>query len=120
LAFTYAAPPEWIAALLALAYALAYLVGVTASATALSRRIGPIFDAAMVRFFLRLGVAVAIAAAAMLAGLQALDRIGFAGDTAASAAVAGIAAGAAGAVVYLAAARLVGLGEIRALLGALR
>jgi putative peptidoglycan lipid II flippase len=119
LAFTFAAPPSWIAALLALAYALAYLVGVVASASALSRRVGPIFDARMIGFLFRLGLAVAAAVVAMLAARLALYEIGVAGDTAASGAVEGAAAGAVGAVAYLVGARVFGLREIRSLFGAL-
>jgi putative peptidoglycan lipid II flippase len=120
LAFTATAPPSWIAALLALAYALAYLVGVVASASALSRRVGPIFDATMTRFIVRLAIAVAVSAAVMLAAVRGLDEAGVSGDTASSALVVGAIAGGAGAIGYLGAARVVGLGEIRALLGALR
>jgi putative peptidoglycan lipid II flippase len=120
LAFTATAPPSWIAALLALAYALAYLVGVVASSTALSRRVGPIFDATMTRFTVRLAVAVAVSAAVMLGAVRGLDEAGISGDTASSALAVGAIAGGAGAIGYLGAARVVGLGEIRALLGALR
>jgi putative peptidoglycan lipid II flippase len=120
LAFTAAAPPSWIAALLALAYGLAYLVGVVASATSLSRRVGPIFDAAMAGFAVRLGLAVGISAGVMLAAVWALDEVGVSGDTASSALVVGAAAGGVGAAFYLVAARLVGLREVRWLLGALR
>jgi putative peptidoglycan lipid II flippase len=120
LALTATAPPSWIAALLALAYGLAYLVGVVASATALSRRVGPIFDSVMGGFAVRLGLAVGISAAAMLTAVWALDEVGISGDRAASALVVGGIAGAIGGVIYLAAARLAGLREVRSLLGALR
>jgi putative peptidoglycan lipid II flippase len=120
LAFTAAAPPSWVAAVLALAYALAYLVGVVASASALSRRVGPIFDARMVGFTARLGIAVAVSAAVMLGTVWGLDEVGVSGDTASSALVVGAVAGGTGAIGYLVAARLVGLGDVRALLGALR
>jgi putative peptidoglycan lipid II flippase len=120
LAFTAEAPPSWIAALLALAYGLAYLVGVVASATALSRRVGPIFDPAMAGFAVRLGLAVGLSAGVMLGAVWSLDEVGVSGDTAASALVVGAAAGGVGAAIYLVAARLVGLREVRSLLGALR
>ncbi|HEU0287215.1 MAG TPA: murein biosynthesis integral membrane protein MurJ [Nocardioidaceae bacterium] len=120
LAFTVAAPPAWIAALLALAYGLAYLVGVIASATALSRRVGPIFDKTMFRFVLRLAVAVGGSALVMLGAVWGLDQLGISGDTAGSATVVAAVAGAAGALGYIVMARLVGLREIRSLLGAVR
>jgi putative peptidoglycan lipid II flippase len=120
LAFTIAAPVAWIAALLALAYGLAYLVGVVASATALSRRVGPIFDATMIRFVLRLAVAVGGSALVMLGAVWGLDQLGISGDTAGSATVVAAVAGAAGALGYIVMARLVGLREIRSLLGVVR
>jgi putative peptidoglycan lipid II flippase len=119
-AFTATAPPSWIAALLALAYALAYLVGVVASATSLSRRVGPIFDATMIRFILRLAVAVGVSALVMVGTVWGMDQLGVSGDTAGSATVVAAVAGATGALGYLAAARVVGLREIRSLLGAVR
>jgi|RhiMetdeSRZDD1v2_1073273.scaffolds.fasta_scaffold04806_2 putative peptidoglycan lipid II flippase len=120
LAFTVAAPPAWIAALLALAYGLAYLVGVIASATALSRRVGPIFDKTMFRFVLRLAVAVGGSALVMLGAVWGLEQLGISGDAAGSATVVAAVAGAAGALGYIVMARLVGLREIRSLLGAVR
>lgn len=120
LAFTVAAPPAWIAALLALAYGLAYLVGVIASATALSRRVGPIFDKTMLRFVVRLAVAVGGSALVMLGAVWGLDQLGVSGETAGSATVVAAAAGAAGALGYIVMARLVGLREIRSLLGMVR
>jgi putative peptidoglycan lipid II flippase len=119
-AFTIAAPPSWIAALLALAYGLAYLVGVVASATALSRRVGPIFDATMIRFSLRLAVAVGFSAIVMVASVWGLHQLGVSGDTAGSATVVAAVAGAAGALGYLVAARLAGLREISSLLRVVR
>jgi len=120
LAFTATAPPSWIAALLALAYGLAYLVGVVASATALSRRVGPIFDSAMAGFAVRLCLAVGLTAGVMLSAVWSLDEAGVSGDTAASALVVGAVAGGVGITFYLIAARFVGLREVRSLLGALR
>src|SRR5262245_58499921 len=119
-AFTIAAPPSWIAALLALAYGLAYLVGVVASASALSRRVGPIFDATMIRFSLRLAVAVGFGAIVMVAPVWGLHQLGVRGDTAGSATVVAAVAGAAGALGYLVAARLAGLREISSLLRVVR
>ncbi|HYJ66827.1 MAG TPA: murein biosynthesis integral membrane protein MurJ [Nocardioidaceae bacterium] len=120
LAFTATAPPSWIAALLALAYGLSYFVGVVASATALSRRVGPIFDSTMFGFVVRLGLAVGLTAGVMLAAVWSLDEAGVSGDTAASALVVGTVAGGVGVTFFLVAARLTGVREVRSLLGALR
>ncbi|MTB89452.1 murein biosynthesis integral membrane protein MurJ [Aeromicrobium senzhongii] len=64
---TGAAPIE-VSTRLALAYGLAYTLGLAISATVLSRRIGTLADPETVRFVARLALVCAAAAAVMLAG----------------------------------------------------
>ena len=64
---TGAAPIE-VSTRLALAYGLAYTVGLAISATVLSRRIGTLADPETIRFVVRLALVCAAAAAVMLAG----------------------------------------------------
>jgi putative peptidoglycan lipid II flippase len=117
---TWAAPPSRISTLLALAYAAAYLVGAAASGATLSRRVGGLVDTGVLKFAARLIVAAALAGATMLALPRGLSELGLHPATAGGAAVALVAAGACGAVVYLVAARALRIGEVTALLGALR
>jgi putative peptidoglycan lipid II flippase len=118
LVLTRDAPTDQVATRLALAYGIAYLLGSVVSTTALSRRLGGLVDAPMLAFLARLGAACAAAAVAMLGVPALLDRAGLdAGDAGGALAVTALAGGA-GAVVYLLAARLFRLGEVRALVGA--
>jgi putative peptidoglycan lipid II flippase len=118
LVLTRDAPTDQVATRLALAYGIAYLLGSVVSTTALSRRLGGLVDAPMLAFLARLGAACAAAAVAMLGVPALLDRAGLdAGDAGGALAVTALAGGA-GAVVYLLAARLLRLGEVRALVGA--
>jgi len=74
----------------------------------------------VLKFAARLIVAAALAGATMLALPRGLSELGLHPATAGGAAVALVAAGACGAVVYLVAARALRIGEVAALLGALR
>jgi putative peptidoglycan lipid II flippase len=117
-AYTYGAPPSRIAMSLALAYATAYFVGSLTSAVLLSRRLGSIFDRSMLIFLLRLAVATAMASVAMLAVAWVLrEQVTAGGGPLASLLLTGT-AGLAGALVYLVAAWLVRLREVRSLVGA--
>ncbi|WP_313407321.1 murein biosynthesis integral membrane protein MurJ [Aeromicrobium sp.] len=62
------APPIEVSTRLALAYGLAYTVGLAVSATLLSRRIGSLADHETVRFVVRLAITCLATAAVMLAG----------------------------------------------------
>lgn len=71
--FTRGAAPIEVSTRLALAYGAAYCVGLTLSATLVSRRIGPLVDAETVRFLVRLGLVCAAAGIVMLVGLRIWD-----------------------------------------------
>ena len=116
---TFDAPTDQIATRLAFAYGIAYLAGSAASATLLSRRIGGLGGRRrLLVFSVRLTVACGVAAVAMLGAMLLLEEAGVDDDTTGPAIVMLAVAGAAGAVAYLLAARLLRLGEVRALLGA--
>jgi len=66
--------PLGVSTMLAFAYGLSYLVGSALSTTLLSRLIGPIFDAEMWRFLIRMVVACAVTAGVMLASTYGLDH----------------------------------------------
>jgi len=118
--FTWSAPPGLVAALLALAYGAAYLVGVLASTSTLSRRLGSLADPALGRFVARLAVAATAAAAVMLAAREGLGATGIQLESAADAAAVVAGAGLAGAAAYLVAARMLRIQEVGAILGSLR
>ncbi len=122
LSLTVGAPTDQVATRLALAYGIAYLVGAVTSLLVLSRRLGGLVDRDLATYLLRLAGACAVAAAAMLAGRWLLGLAGLTGaSTGADAGevVAVLAlAGAAGVLGYLLAARALGLGEVRSLVGA--
>ncbi len=109
---THDVAPAKVAAMLALSYGLAYLVGATLSTTLLSRSIGPVIDRETVVFAGRLVVACAVAAATMLGAVAGLDRLGL--DTGTSGEALGVfaIAGLLGAASYVLAARLVGLDQL--------
>ncbi len=116
---TFDAPTDQIATRLAFAYGIAYLAGSVASATLLSRRLGGLGGRRrLLVFSVRLTVACGVAAVAMLGAMLLLEEAGVDDDATGPAIVMLAVAGAAGAVAYLLAARLLRLGEVRALLGA--
>ena len=104
--------PSRVAAMLALSYGLAYLVGATLSTTLLSRAIGPVIDRETVGFAVRVTVACAIAAAVMLGAVAGLDRIGLGTDTSGEALAVLAIAGLLGAGAYVGSARLMGLDQL--------
>jgi len=104
--------PGRVAAMLALSYGLAYLVGAILSTTLLSRAIGPVIDRETVVFAARLVGACALAAAAMLGSVAGLDRLGLDTDSSGEALGVLVISGLLGAVVYVGSARLLGLDQL--------
>jgi putative peptidoglycan lipid II flippase len=104
--------PGHVAAMLALSYGLAYVVGAVLSTTLLSRAIGPVIDRESVVFTARLIVACTVAGAVMLGAVAGLDRLGLGTDTSGEALGALLVAGALGAGAYVASARLIGLDQL--------
>ncbi len=115
---TTGAPPEHVAALLALAYALAYLVGVLSSGTLLSRRVGSILDRPMLVFLLQLALAAGCAAGCMLGLVWLLEENGASAGSAGPAMAMTAIAGAGGVLTYVLVARLTRLPELHLLLAA--
>lgn len=120
LAYTSGAPTGRIAMLLALAYASAYLVGSVTSGLLLSRRLGAaMLSRSMLVFFLRLAVATAASAGAMLAVSSLLQRLGPPAQGPLPSLLLLATAGLAGAIVFVAAAWTVRLREVSSLIGAI-
>ncbi|MDQ3629177.1 MAG: murein biosynthesis integral membrane protein MurJ [Actinomycetota bacterium] len=115
---TTGAPPEHVAALLAVAYALAYLVGVVCSGTLLSRRVGRILDRSMLLFLLQLLLAAGCAAGCMLGLVWVLGEHGVRAASVGQALTTTAVAGVGGALTYVVVARLTHLPEMRSLLAA--
>lgn len=84
LVLTRDAAPIEVSTRLALAYGLAYSVGLVVSVTLLSRRIGSLADHETVRFVVRLALVCAATAAILLAGRFAWDQVVSAGGPAAA------------------------------------
>lgn len=105
---------------LAFSFGIAYLVGSILSVTLLSRRIGAIFDAEMVRFLVRMIVALAASAAVMIGGNWLLDKFVIDKSTIAGGLVVLLVGGGAGAGTFLLAARFLRLEEIGYLANTLR
>ena len=106
------AAPGRVAAMLALSYGLAYVIGALLSTTLLSRAIGPVLDRETIVFAARLIVACAVAAAAMLGAVAGLNRLGLGTDTSGEALGVLVVAGSLGAAVYVVTARLIGLDQL--------
>ena len=104
--------PAWVSTMLALAFGAAYLVGSALSATLLSRLVGPIFDAEMWRFLLRMVIACALSAGTMIGLLHGLSALIVDESTVSGGLVIVLVGGGAGAGVFLLAARLMRLEEI--------
>ena len=109
---THDVAPGRVAAMLALSYGLAYLVGAVLSTTLLSRVVGPVIDRETVVFALRLTAACAVAAAVMLGSVAALDRLGLGTDSSGEALGVLVVAGLLGAASYVVTARLLGLDQL--------
>jgi len=113
-AVTTGAPPIEVSTRLALAYGLAYTVGLAVSATVLSRRIGTLADPETVRFVVRLVLVCVFAAVVMLLGRWAWERFLVTGDPSPAWALGElVVVGAAGAAATVLAARLLRVEELR-------
>lgn len=110
--------PVRVSSMLALSFSIAYLIGSVASVWVLSRRCGRIVDAEMLRFVVRTTLACALAAGAMLGGVEVLRLAGIDDDRPLGALVALASAGAGGALTFLLAARLLRIDEMRLLVAA--
>ena len=106
---------SYVSTVLALAYGSASLVGAVASVTVLSRRLGPILDGATVRYLGRLAAACGVAAAVILGSAALLMLLGLSPERTRGALVTLVVCGGLGGLAYLAAARLLRLGEVAAL-----
>ena len=113
---THGVDPDQVAARLALAYGLGYVVGSILSVTILSMRIGRVIDRETLVFVGQLVVCCAAAAAVMLGLLAVID----APDRPLPALGATLGAGVPGGLAFLLAARLVGLDQLRYLVSSLR
>ena len=111
--FTRGADPIEVSTLLALAYGLAYTIGLATSGTVLSRRIGTLADPETVRFVVRLVLACAVTALVMLAGRWAWEQLAPGGDSPAWSLGELVVVGLVGAATTVAAARLLRIEELR-------
>lgn len=111
--------PSKVSTMLALAYGTAYLVGSALSATLLSRLIGPVFDAEMWRFLVRLALACAVTAGAMVATSYGIDYLFIDKSTKLGALMVGVVGGGVGGLAFLAAARAMRMSELSYLLDTL-
>ena len=113
-ALTTGAPPIEVSTRLALAYGLAYTLGLAISATVLSRRIGSLADPETVRFVVRLALVCAAAAAVMLLGRWGWGRFVADGELSPLSALGELLlVGLAGAVTTVLVARLLRVEELR-------
>lgn len=117
---TRAVSPQHVAPALGVALSSAYLVGALVALVWVRRRFGPVIDASMVGFLVRLTVACASSAAAMLLTREALLAIGLDSTRPGDAVVRLLVAGAIGAGVFLAASRLARMDELRSLTTVIR
>lgn len=107
--------PEHVAPALGAALSAAYLVGALTALVWVRRRFGPVMDATMVGFLVRLTLTCAGSAAAMLLVRQALLAVGLDSGGPADAVVRLVVAGIVGAGVYLLGARLARMDELQRL-----
>jgi putative peptidoglycan lipid II flippase len=112
--------PYDVAAMLALSYGIAYVVGSVLSASLLARRTGSLMDREMVFFVRRIVVAAALTAFVMLGVAGGLDAAGVEPGRAAGGFVTTVVAGLAGALTYVAAAKVLMLDELDHLVTSLR
>ena len=107
--------PEHVAPALGAALSSAYLVGALIALVWVRRRFGPVIDATMMGFLVRLTLACAGSAAAMLLVREALLAVGLDSGGPADAVVRLLVAGIVGAGVYLLGARLARMDELQRL-----
>ena len=117
LALTRGADPSEVSTRLALAYAVAYAVGSAASSTLLSRRVGSLFDRALLAYAARLAGASLLAAGVMLLSQFAMKSFGLDSENAGSAVLVLAVAGVLGAASYVLTARVLRLTEVAAIAG---
>lgn len=113
LLLTRGAAPIEVSTRLALAYGLAYLLGLAVSTTLLSRRIGSLAERETVRFVVRLAVVCIVAAGVMLAGRWGWTSVDGGELSPLSALGELVVVGLAGAVATVLAARLLRIEELR-------
>src|SRR5690606_19914073 len=114
LLLTRGAPPIEVSTRLALAYGLAYSLGLAVSATLLSQRIGSLADHETVRFVVRLALVCLVTAVVMLAGRWAWSNFVDAGDLSAASALGQLVlVGLAGAATTVLVSRLLRIEELR-------
>lgn len=104
--------PNHVAAMLALSYGLAYLVGAVLSVTALSRQVGRIVDQEMIVFAVKVVIAVLLAAFVTLGVAHGLDTAGVEPRRALGGLVTTTVAGLGGVLTYVAAAKVLGLTQL--------
>lgn len=104
--------PGSVAAMLALSYGIAYLVGSVISITWLSRSIGPVVDREMILFAVRLTYATGLSAFVALGVAGGLDAAGVEPTRAVGGLITTVVAGSVAVVTYVAAAKVVGLTQL--------
>jgi putative peptidoglycan lipid II flippase len=109
---THLVGPEYLAPVLAVAYALAFAAGATASLLLLSRRLGGLGAGDIGRFMLRTGGAAFVAAGLAAAVVGGLDLAGLSAHSKASSLVIVAGGCAVGGVAYLVLARRLGVREV--------
>lgn len=117
---TRAVSPEHVAPALGVALSSAYLVGALVALVWVRRRFGPIIDASVIGFLVRLALACAGSAAAMLLARESLLAIGLDSTRPGDAVVRLVVAGVIGAGIFLAASRLARMDELRSLTTVIR
>lgn len=110
--------PGAVAAMLALSYGIAYLVGSIIGVVLLSRAIGPVVDREMILFTIRLVYATGLAAFVALGVARGLDAAGVEPARAVGGLITTTVAGTAALVTYVAAAKVVGLTQLTYLVDA--
>lgn len=115
---THQVEPAHVPAALALSFGIAYLVGAAVSSTMLSRRIGSLLDAEMVRFVVRLVLAAGVAAVVMLLLSWWLGSL--VGHSAGASLLIVLVGGGLGAAAFVGAALAMRLSELTYLVSSLR
>lgn len=111
--------PQNVSTMLALSFGAAYLIGSTCSTVLLSRRIGPLFDAEMIRFVIRMAAVSVVTAIVMLGSSYLIDNLFIDKSTYAGAALITIGRGVLGAGAFVLSARLMHIRELTYLSGSL-
>lgn len=104
--------PRYVAAMLALSYGLAYLVGAVLSTVLLSRQVTHIVDREMVLFAIRLAYSTGLAAFVAVGVASGVSALGAEPTRAVGGLITTVAAGTAAAITYVAAAKVVGMTQL--------